>query len=257
MTILASIGISLRAEAAASPVDPELSPARIAALTEQAFYWGINLTGFYELRYLYTQFEGQPAFRGINRMQPQTKLFDASVRIATTLNASTLYSGGAFDVSREPIVIETPPVTDGRYWSVQAADQNIVAFFRAGSQFTGNEAQRYLIVGPTWRGSLPAAFRSTEIVRASSDSFLLAVRVAVTTRDEQDMAGARSIAENVLAAPLSQWLGNDGRVPLLKDQPVVKGDYRWFPRMREIVDIGKSMTPVDYLQLLSLGACRA
>lgn len=251
-TILASIGISLRAEAVASPVDPELSTARIAELSEKAFYWGVTLAGYYELRYLYTQFEGQPAFRGINRMQPQTKLFDASVRIATTLNASTLYSGGAFDVSHEPIVIETPPVTDGRYWSVQAADQNIVAFFRAGSQFTGNEAQRYLIVGPTWRGRLPAVFRSTEIVRASSDSFTLAVRVAVTTRDEQDMASARAVTGNVLAAPLSQWLGNGGRVPPLEQQPIVKGDYRSFPRMREIVDFGKSMTPVDYLQLLSL-----
>lgn len=251
-SILAALAAPLRAGPPPSPIDPGLPPERIAALTEQAFYWGINLAGYYELRYLYTQFEGHPAFRGLNRMQPQTKLFDASVRIATTVNASTLYSGGAFDVSREPIVIETAAVGDGRYWSVQAADQNIVSFFRAGSQFTGNEAQRYLVVGPTWRGRLPAQFRSTQIVRATSDSFTLAVRVAVTIRDEQDMAAARAVTESVRAAPLSQWLANGGRVPPLAQQPIVKGDYRSFARMREIGDIGKAMTPLDYLQLLSL-----
>lgn len=188
----------LRAGTAPSPIDPGLAPERIATLTEQAFYWGINLAGFYELRYLYTQLEGHPAFRGINRMQPQKKLFDASVRIATTLNASTLYSGGAFDVSREPVVIETAAVSDGRYWSVQAADQNIVSFFRAGSQFTGNGAQRYLVVGPAWRGRLPAQFRSTEIVRASSDSFSIAVRVAVTKRADS----AKELATLEALAPL-------------------------------------------------------
>jgi hypothetical protein len=156
--ILGALAAPLRAGTAPSPIDPGLAPERVAALTEQAFYWGINIAGFYELRHLYTQLEGHPAFRGINRMQPHKQLFDASVRIATTVNASTLYSGGAFDVSREPIVVEAGAVGDGRYWSVQAADQNANWFFMAGSQFSGNAAQRYLILGPKWRGRLPAAF---------------------------------------------------------------------------------------------------
>ncbi len=250
--ILVALAAPLRAGTAPSPIDPGLAPERVAALTEQAFYWGINIAGFYELRHLYTQLEGHPAFRGINRMQPHKQLFDASVRIATTVNASTLYSGGAFDVSREPIVIEAGAVGDGRYWSVQVADQNANWFFMAGSQFSGNAAQRYLILGPKWRGRLPAAFPSTQIVRASSDSFTLAVRVAVTTRDAQDMRAAGAVIDNVLVAPLSQWEANGGTLPPLERQPVVKGDYRFFPRMSAIGDIGKSMTPVDYLQLLSL-----
>lgn len=241
-----------RAQSPESPIDPDLSDARIAELTAQAFYWGLNVAGFYELRYLYTQFEGQPAFHGLNRMQPNKRLFDARVRIATTLNASTLYSGGNFDVSEDPVVVEAGAVTDGRYWSIQAADLYANWFFMVGSQFTGNEAQRYLIVGPHWRGALPAGFRSTEIVRASSDSFILSLRVAVTTRDEQDMAAAGAVIDNVRVAPLALWLANGGHLPELERQPVVKGEYRSFPRMRAIVDIGKSMTGVDLLQLLSL-----
>ena len=232
--------------------DAGLTSAEIEALTRDAFYWGLNIAGFYELRFVYTQFEGQPAFRGVNRMQANDNLMDASVRYATTVNASTLYAGGMFDVSREPLVIEAPAVSEKRYWSIQAGDQNANWFLLVGSQFTGNGAQRYLIVGPRWRGRIPAAFRATEIVRATSDSFTLAVRVAVTTRDAADMAGARKVVHGVTGAPLSQWVANGGKVPPLAEQPIVKGNYRTFPRMRQIVDYGRTMSAPDYLQLLSL-----
>lgn len=233
-------------------IDAALSAEEIRELTADAFYWGLNIAGFYELRYVYSQFEGQPAFRGINRMQANNKLMDASVRYATTVNASTLYAGGMFDVSREPIVVETPAVAGNRYWSVQAADQNAHHFLMVGSQFTSNIAHRYLVVGPHWHGSLPPGFRSTEIVRASSNSFTLAVRVAVTTRDEADMMAARHVVHGVAAAPLGLWQANGGILPSLDRQPVAKGSYRTFPRMRQIVDFGRTMTAVDLIQLLSL-----
>lgn len=232
--------------------DTGLSAADVETLTAEAFYWGLNIAGFYELRYVYTQMEEHLAFRGINRMQVQNNLADASARYATTINASTLYSGGAFDVSNEPIVIEASNVTDKRYWSIQAGDQNANWFFMAGSQFTGNEAQRYLIVGPHWRGTLPPSFRSTEIIKATSDSFTLAIRVAVTTRDDADMAAARRVVNGVAAAPLGLWLAKGGKISPLAEQPIIKGNYRTFPRMSQIVDYGRTMTAVDYLQLLSL-----
>jgi hypothetical protein len=165
VSILVAAAPPLRAAAPPFPIDPGLPSGRIAALTGQTCCRGINLAGFCEPRYLCTQLEGQPACRGLNRMLPQTKPFDASVRAATTVNASTLHCGGAFDVAREPIVIGTAAIADGRYRSVQAADQHANWFFMAGSQFTGNVAQRCLVVGPAWRGRLPAEFHSTGIVR--------------------------------------------------------------------------------------------
>lgn len=229
-----------------------LSNADIEALSAEAFYWGLNIAGFYELRYVFTQLEGASAFRGLNRVQANDNLMDASARYATTINASTLYAGGMFDVSRDPLVIEAPAVTDQRYWSIQALDQNANWFLMVGSQFTGNGAQRYLVVGPQWRGKLPAGFRSTEIIRATSNSFSLTTRVAVTTRDAADMAGARKVTHGVAAAPLSLWQANGGKVPPLAQQPTVRANYRTFPRMRQIIDYGRTMTAVDFLQLLSL-----
>ncbi|SKH91029.1 Uncharacterized conserved protein [Mycobacteroides abscessus subsp. massiliense] len=234
------------------PIDGSLSTADIERITGEAFDWGLNIAGFYELRLVYTQQDG-PAFRGINRIQPQLDLFNAKTsRIATTVNASTLYSGGMFDLTREPIVIETPAVNDNRYWSVQGSDQYADWFFKAGTQFTGNAAQRFLIVGPHWHGKLPPGFTGIQIVRSPSDSIVISTRVAVDSGTDTDMAAARAVVQRVGMVPLSQWTAAGGHVPPLARQPKVKGDYRSFPRMDQISDIAKAMTPTDFLQLLSL-----
>jgi len=141
-----------------APIDPRLSGDEISQLTKEAFFWGMQQAGFYELRYQFTQNEANPAFRGINKVQHNSRLFTAKERFATTPNASTLYSGGSFDLSREPIIVTAGAVRDGRYWSIQAADQYAHWFFFVGSPFTGNDAQQYLIVGPDWKGVFPPSF---------------------------------------------------------------------------------------------------
>ena len=241
------------AHAGAEPIDPALSKDEIKQLTKEAFFWGMQQVGFYELRHQFTQNEKNPAFRGINRVQYTRRLFDASMRFATTPNASTLYSGGSFDLSIEPILIDAAAVNEDRYWSIQAGDQYSRWFFFVGSPFTGNQAQRYLIVGPNWKGRFPAGLRATQIVRSPSDSVSLAMRVAVKRADSQeDLAAAVKLMEGVYMAPLSLWENNGGRPLPLDRQPVVKGKYRTFPRMPEIGDLTKTMTPIDYMQLVSL-----
>lgn len=131
------------AHGAQSPIDPALSPAQITQFTKEAYWWGSQQAGFYELRHLFTQMEQSPAYRGINRLGQNRRLFTAKERFATTPNSSTLYSGGFFDVSKEPIVVLTSKVEGPpRYWSVMSADPYARYFFLIGSQSTGNEAQR-------------------------------------------------------------------------------------------------------------------
>lgn len=239
--------------AGADPIEPALNKDEIKQLTKEAFFWGMQQVGFYELRHQFTQNEKNPAFRGINRVQYTRRLFDASMRFATTPNASTLYSGGSFDLSIEPILVDAAAVNEDRYWSIQAADQYAHWFFFVGSPFTGNQAQRYLIVGPHWNGRFPAGLRGTQIVRSPSDSVSMTLRIAVKKADSQeDLAAAAKLMEGVYMAPLSLWEKQGGRPVPLDQQPVVKGNYRTFPRMPEIGDLTKTMTPIDYMQLVSL-----
>ena len=241
------------ADNVSAPVDPSLSADQLKAIGEEAFYWGLNQAEFYELRYQFTQNRDSPMFRGLNKAFINRRLFDATTsRIATTVNASTLYEGGNFDVSREPMVVLTPKMDGDRYWSIQAADPYAEWFFMIGDQFTGNASQRYLIIGPHWKGRLPDGFRSTEIIRATSDSFSITLRIAVTNRDDKDFADTYRFMEGVSMMPLSLW-EKSGRKPLpLPEQPTVTGDYPSFPRMKQIVDVAKTMTAMDYYRLLSL-----
>jgi hypothetical protein len=251
----ASLGLALSATHAAvtAPIDPALQPDEIRALTKEAFFWGMQQVGFYELRYQFTQNERNPAFRGINRVQHNRQLFTAKQRFATTPNASTLYSGGSFDLTREPILVDAAAVTEDRYWSIQAADQYAHWFFFVGSPFTGNQAQRYLIVGPDWQGRLPASLRATQVIRSPSNAVSMTLRLAVKDVDSPaDLAAAGRIMDGVFMAPLSVWERAGGRPVALDKQPVVKGTFRTFPRMADIADLTRSMTPVDYLQLTSL-----
>ncbi|AJG23920.1 DUF1254 domain-containing protein [Cupriavidus basilensis] len=233
-------------------IDARLAPHQIEALTRQAYFWGLQQAGFYELRYVFTQAEAMPAYRGINRLAQNRKLFTAKERFATTPNASTLYAGGFFDLSRQPVVVTSPKVEDGRYWSIQALDQYAGWFFMVGSQFTGNAPQRYLIVGPNWHGTLPQGFRGTEVVRAPSDAFAITLRVAITTRDDADFESAHRLMDGVAVEPLERWKRNGGKPVPLAEVPKQAANYRTFARMSQISDMANSMTATDYLQLASL-----
>jgi hypothetical protein len=254
--LLAGLSLSLSAVqglAASAPIDPALPADEIRQLTKEAFFWGMQQAGFYELRYQFTQNERSPAFRGVNRVQRNRKLFTAKQRFATTPNASTLYSGGTFDLSQEPIMIDAAAVTEDRYWSIQAADQYAHWFFFVGSPFTGNQAQQYLIIGPDWKGKLPAQLRATQIIRAPSNAMTMTLRLAVKNAESaEDLAAAGKIMDGVFMAPLSLWEKNGGHPATMDKQPVVKGEYRTFARMAEIGDLTRSMTAIDYLQLTSL-----
>ncbi len=234
-------------------IEAGISTADLTAIGEEAFYWGLNQVGFYELRYQFTQNHANPAFRGVNKASINRQLFNAKTsRIATTVNASTLYEGGNFDVSREPMVVLTPQMQGGRYWSVQAADQYASWFFMIGDQFTGNGPQHYLVIGPHWQGKLPEDFRSTEIIRAPSDSFSMTLRIAVTDRSDKDFAETYKFMEGVSMTPLSLWEKNGRKPAPLSEQPTIDGPYASFPRMAQIGDIAKSMTAMDFFELLSL-----
>ncbi|MDT4807922.1 hypothetical protein FQZ97_407760 [compost metagenome] len=250
---LVQVPLAQAGDAAVGQIDPTLTPTEIRQLSKQAFFWGMQQAGFYELRYLFTQQDKATTYRGLNRLQHGRRLFTAKQRFATTPNASTLYSGGFFDLREGPVVVLSPQVTDGRYWSIQGMDQYARWFFMSGSPFSGNAPQRYLIVGPDWEGSFPAGFSATEIVRAPSNAIVMTLRLAVKDKHSAaDLAAAGKIMDGVAILPLTLWLQHDRQAPPVEKQPIVKASYASFPRMEQIGDLTRSMTPMDYLQLVSL-----
>lgn len=80
---------------------------------------------------------------------------DATFTDVVRPNADTLYSNLWFDVSEEPLVIDVPD-SAGRYYLLPMLDMWSDVFASPGKRTTGTAAQRLALVGPAWRGELPA-----------------------------------------------------------------------------------------------------
>src|SRR5688572_13655210 len=157
-----------RQEEITASVVASLPDADLKALVKDAFFWGMHPVGTYEGRYVYTQLRTHPNYVGEGRIKWDRKPRLASDRSVTTPNATTLYGLGYADLSRAPIVVDIPPVPD-RYYSFQASDQYPRWFMQVGNQFTGRDAQRYLIVGPDFRGPYPKGFAAAQVYQSPSN----------------------------------------------------------------------------------------
>jgi hypothetical protein len=203
----------------AAPISKDLPSGTIQASAQEAYIYGLQQVVFYEMRYGYTQLESSPHYVGIDRLwwlrQPITPEF----RQIVTPNATTLYGFGFFDLSQEPLVVELPAVQD-RYYSFQAMDQYGDYFFYAGKQFTGTEAQKYLLIGPGWKGKVPGAFKGVEIIQAPSHAGFLVMRLALKDYNQAEVHTVNEYQDQVTTTPLKEWVAYGKRgVPYDKRPP--------------------------------------
>ena len=113
-------------------------------------------------------------------------------------NSDTLYLSGWFDLRDEPVVIHAPE-TGGRYYTLAITD-----FYsevqHVGRRTTGTAAQDFALVGPAFKGELPAGVR---MIRLPTHQAWVLGRVLV--KGASDFAAARSVLEGFHAVPLSRW----------------------------------------------------
>lgn len=147
---------------------------------------------------------------GINMLVPRLTLADASAREVTTPNNDTLYGSAWLDLSQGPVFFSIPPLTRYHSAALMSITSDVVAVL--GSRTAGNTTGRYAIVGPNWRGDLPAG---VEMVRSTSNDAWLLVRVVVN--GEEDLAAA---ADGLTRFTLSAVAGDtplDLKVPARPD----------------------------------------
>lgn len=82
-------------------------------------------------------------------------LANASVRLVLLPNRDTLYTLAHLDLRAQPQVLHVPD-THGRYYTMQLLDAYTNVIANVGRRSTGTAAGDFAIVGPGWRGRLPA-----------------------------------------------------------------------------------------------------
>jgi uncharacterized protein (TIGR03000 family) len=78
----------------------------------------------------------------------------AAFKEVTAPNADTLYSSAWLDLTKEPYVLSIPDAKD-RYFLFPMLDGWTDVFQDPGKRTTGDKAQKYLITGPGWAGTVP------------------------------------------------------------------------------------------------------
>jgi hypothetical protein len=115
-------------------------------------------------------------------------------------NAEVLYSAGALDLSKEPVVFSMPDVGD-RFvvFPVQDGWGNIDNVI--GTRTVGNRGGNFLISGPNWKGEVPQGM--TQYRLASNVGFLPGRSMVLSLEDGKQFAA--TVQDKYTLTPLSRW----------------------------------------------------
>jgi hypothetical protein len=125
---------------------------------------------------------------------------NAAYRDVTAPNADTLYTTAWVDVSEEPWVLSLPDAHD-RYYLFPMLDGWTEVFQVPGKRTTGTGAQTYAIVGPHWKGTLPAGVKE---YRSPTALVWLLGRIYCTGTPE-DYAAVHKMQDQISLVPLSAY----------------------------------------------------
>ncbi|WP_075087300.1 DUF1254 domain-containing protein [Verrucomicrobium spinosum] len=219
-----TLAILLGSSWTASAADKRTAPPELGDLAgaeAKAFYlgldaviWGYPAVFFEDLMLERTQPEivrkGNPQSL-VNQFGHVRELRGPEFTQIATPNNDTLYSQAFCDVSREPLILSVPKVDDKRYYAMQFWDPNGDTFGYVGTRTTGREVGHYGLVGPGWKGELPAGVKRID---CPYNGFVSWGRTGVN--GPEDVPNARAIQDQLLLTPLSRF-GKAG-APVVPDE---------------------------------------
>lgn len=187
------------------------------ALGTEAYIWGFPWIYLSQLAWLWTSPEAKAIADRTGRPGPSAPMnsFWHAPQVAApgnqqtggSPNADTLYSTAWLDLSREPLVLSVPAVSD-RFYAIEMAGIDSDNFAYVGTVATGTAAGDYLIAGPGWLGQAPPDVLDV-LPRSRTPVVFVLGRTEVL--GQGDIPLARAIQQGYRLTPLSRWL--DPKLP--------------------------------------------
>jgi hypothetical protein len=177
--------------------------AKIKAIAEEGFIYGLPIVMNYAVMYEYAVDKGNPQFKApFNQINNQARVFTYEDTAIVTPNSDTPYSLLWLDLRAEPIVLSVPAVEKARYYSVMLCDGNTFNYGYIGSRATGPESGDFLVVGPDWKGEKPAGIK--QVFHSSTQFSLVAYRTQLF--NPADMPNVVKVQSGYKVQPLSAFL---------------------------------------------------
>src|SRR5271165_802353 len=163
-------------------------------------------------------------------------------------NNDTLYSRAWVYLKDEPVILSVPEIKD-RYYTMEIVDFMGDNFAYVGVRATGTEAGDYAIVGPDWKGTLPAGVK--QLPPSATPWATILGRTFVKTGE--DLKTIFAIQDQYKLTPLSQWKKPDAKPPVVpeiwpplnsKADPLAE----WKMINRAMVEVPPAARDADLLQ---------
>lgn len=131
-----------------------------------------------------------------NQFYYADSLATPAYRDIVTPNSDTLYMSAWLDLSQTPVLLSVPANPQNRYFTVQMLDVYTNTFRNVSNRSTEQQATRYLVVGPHWKGQAPA---NTSVIAAPANTVWLIGRVEV--KGEADLPQAVAFEKQIALTP--------------------------------------------------------
>jgi hypothetical protein len=178
-----------------------LSPAETTSIATDAYIYGYPPVTVEMTRRVTTNVAAPTGMRGPMGVFANAKTYpNASFKDVTAPNADTLYSSAWLDLSKEPYVVSIPD-EKGRYFLMPMLDGWTTVFQVPGKRTTGTGAQKYLISGPGWTGTVPDGL--TQYKSATNMVWILGRTYCTGT--PQDYAAVHALQDQYKVVPLSSY----------------------------------------------------
>ena len=134
-------------------------------------------------------------------------LTNASFTDIVNANSDTLYCLAQLDLTKEPVVLVVPPISD-RYSTFQLLDAYTNDYAYLGQRSTGGTGGTYLIVGPDWKGQVPEGMSK---IWTPTNLAWLVNRILV--KGPSDVPTVNAIQDKIIVKPLSDFQANTTSSP--------------------------------------------
>ena len=173
----------------------------------EAYVWGWPLVYLHQCRAALERVPAPGRCGGIpvapiNRLAMLTDIIRPRTTVVPCANQDVIYGFGMFDLAEDAVVIQIPDFGD-RFWLYQLGDHRTDAFARVG-RMHGTQPGCYLVVGPDWKGTIPAGIAG--VFRCPTRYGYCLPRVHVTGTEEDRQAALLAVNQ-IVAYPLAEFDG--------------------------------------------------
>lgn len=196
------------ADIAGTPPGTVMTKEYVAAVGRIAYIWGWPLVNNYNRSEAVKNIPEPGRLGGVLPVSPPgyvsmlTDYIDEDQRFITCPNQDTVYGSGYQRLDSTPVIVQVPDFGD-RFFVYQIADARTESFCSIGKQY-GTKPGFYLLVGPKWKGEVPAGVNA--VYRSPTDLAVILPR-AFQDDTKKDKAAIQKVVSQIMVYPLSEFDG--------------------------------------------------